>query len=364
MNRLPPPLRPVDRTFVEYRGRRLSYFGGCDYYRLATHPAVLAAARETLDAHGVGVAASRVTTGNHPLFEELEDWLARFFRAPRAILVDAGYAANAIAAQGLAGAMTHALLDERAHSSLVDAARYLDCPARTFRHRDPSDLRHRLARLPRGARPLVLTDGLFGRDGAVAPVREYLQLLPPRGRLLLDEAHAAGVLGPGGRGTPEFCRVTDERIIRSGTLSKAFGSFGGFILADARLAGRVLARSAWFAASTPIPLPIAAAALAAGRVIMTDTAMRERLRAHAILVKSALTKAGLETVPNPAPLAAFLPSTPGQVRCLRAACLRHGVFPSLIRYPGGPAGGYLRLAISSEHTRAQLAALMAVFGGG
>jgi 7-keto-8-aminopelargonate synthetase-like enzyme len=90
MSRLPPPLRVVDRTFVEYRGRRLSYFGGCDYYRLATHPAVIAAARDALDAEGMGVAASRLTTGNHPLFGALEAWLAQFFRVPRAILADAG----------------------------------------------------------------------------------------------------------------------------------------------------------------------------------------------------------------------------------------------------------------------------------
>jgi len=195
----------------------------------------------------------------------------------------------------------------------------------------------------------------------VAPVREYLQVLPARGRLLLDEAHAAGVLGAGGRGTPEFCGVTDDRIIRTGTLSKAFGAFGGFILADGRLAERVVTGSAWFAASTPIPLPVAAAALAAGRLIASDAAMRDRLRTHALRVKSALAEAGMDTMPNPAPLAAVFPASPGEARRLRSGCLRHGVFPSLIRYPGGPAGGYLRLAVSSEHTRAQLAALLAVF---
>lgn len=363
MKQLPPPLRMVDRTVVEYRRRRLAYFGGCDYYRLSTHPLVCDAARAVLEREGVGVAASRVTTGNHPLFEELEAWLVGFFGVPRALLVDAGYAANGIAAQALAGTVTHALLDERSHGSLVDAARFLDCPTQNFRHRDPADLRRQLAGLPRGARPLVLTDGLFGRDGAVAPVGEYLDLLPSRGRLLLDEAHAAGVMGTGGRGTLELCGVEDDRIVRTGTLSKAFGAFGGFILADKPLAERVVHRGTWFAASTPIPLPAAAAALAAGRLIAGDVAMRQRLRTHTLEVKTALAGVGVKTMANDAPLIAVFPASGAAATALRSACLRRGVYPTLIRYPGGPPGGYFRIALSSEHTPAQLSALVAVFAG-
>jgi 7-keto-8-aminopelargonate synthetase-like enzyme len=357
MSRLPVPLRPVERTSVECRGRRLAYFGGCDYYRLATHPDVVAAAREALETHGFGVAAARGTTGNHPLYLELEAWLARFFRTERALLIGSGYAANPVVAQCLAGEVSHALLDENAHASLQDAARLLDCPTATFRHGDPEALQRCLRRLPRGAQPCVLTDGMFGRDGTVAPLAAYLDLLPAGGRLVVDEAHSAGVLGAGGRGAVELAGVTDARLIQTSTLSKAFGAFGGVVLAGARLTDRVIERSRWFAASTPIPLPAAAAALAAGRLIAADAAMRARLRAHATGVKSAWVPRQAGVPVDGVPILAVRPPTLSAAQRFRRALLQRGVHPPLIRYPGSPPGGYFRFAVSSEHTPDQLAAL-------
>ncbi len=357
MNGLPVPLRQVDRTRVEVAGRRLAYFAGCDYYRLAGHPKVIAAAREALENLGFGVSASRLTTGNHPLFEELEVWLAAFFKAPRAVLVGAGYAANPVVAQALAGQVTHVFLDAGAHGSLLDAMAFLGITARIFLHRDPDDLRRRLARLPGGSRPLVATDGLFGRDGAVAPLAHYLNLLPSRGRLLVDDAHGAGVLGNDGRGTAEFCGVEDDRLIRTATLSKAFGAYGGVVLADAKLAARIHAHSRWFGASTPVPLPAAAGALAAGRLIQEDGAMRERLRHHATLLKEALRPLGFPETEHPSPILAVYTRSTQQAERLSQLLTRSGVYPSLIRYPGSPRQGYFRFAVSSEHDAAQLEAL-------
>jgi 7-keto-8-aminopelargonate synthetase-like enzyme len=352
MKGLPAPLRQVDRTFVRERGRRLSYFGGCDYYRLSSHPQVLAAVGSALEAHGMGVGAARLTTGNHPLYEELEAWLARFFRADRALLAGAGFAANLVVAQALAGEVTHALLDEEAHASLQEAVGLLGCPVRRFRHGDPEDLEQGLRALPRAARPLVLTDGLCGRDGSVAPLADYLARLPARGRLLLDDAHGAGVLGAGGRGTAELAGVQDRRLIRTCTLSKAFGSFGGVILAGTHLITRILDRSRWLAASTPIPLPAAAAALAAGRLIARDAAMRRRLQAHAAQAWTALTRAGLKLPATGSPIVAVWPQSPSTARKVGARLRQRGVHPPLIRYPG--SGEYFRFALSSEHTHEQL----------
>ena len=359
MNRLPRALPSSDRTGVRVAGRRLAYFAGCDYYRMSSHPAVVAAAKEALDRYGFGVAASRLTTGNHPLYEELEAWLARFFRVPAALLVHTGYATNPIVAQALAGDVTHAFLDARAHASLREAADLLGCPIRGFAHRDADNLRRRLGRLPVGARPLVLTDGLFAHDGSIAPLAALLAALPPGGRLLMDEAHAAGVLGTGGRGTAEEGAVADPRLIRTATLSKAFGAAGGVVLCDRALVERVIARSRWFAASTPMPLPAAAAALAAGALIAGDVALRARLRANTARVKAAARGAGFPVPENAAPMFGLTPSDPSVARRWRRAWLRRGVFPSLIQYPGGPPGGYFRLAISSEHTENDLASLTA-----
>src|SRR5712664_1592648 len=121
----PEPLQQVERTFVRFRGRKLSYFSGCDYFRLSSHPQVIAALKEGVEKYGLNVAASRLTTGNHVLYEQLEQRLAGFFGAENALLVSGGYATNLIVAQALAGSFSHAIVDEKAHPSLWDAARVL-----------------------------------------------------------------------------------------------------------------------------------------------------------------------------------------------------------------------------------------------
>src|SRR6266568_3241566 len=136
----PEPLQQVERTYVRLGKRKLSYFGGCDYFRLASHPKVIAALHDGADRYGLNVAASRLTTGNHALYYKLEDELAAFFAVESATLISGGYLANLVAAQALAGNFSHALIDEKAHPSLSDAVRFLDCPILRFRHREPEDL--------------------------------------------------------------------------------------------------------------------------------------------------------------------------------------------------------------------------------
>ncbi|HRZ54696.1 MAG TPA: pyridoxal phosphate-dependent aminotransferase family protein [Candidatus Paceibacterota bacterium] len=355
-----PALQQLDRVFVRYRGRILVYFGGCDYFRLASHPDVLSAARDAAARYGLNVAASRATTGNHSLYLELENALARFFGVDRALLTPSGYATNLVAAQGLASHVTHALIDEQAHASLADAAELLGCQVHRFRHLSPSGLAGRLRRLPDTARPLVLTDGLFAREGTIAPLADYMLLLPRNGLLLVDDAHGAGVLGSSGRGTPEIRGVRREsRLIQTCTLSKAFGTYGGAILGSAPLIGRIVRHSRQFAGSTPLPPPLAAAALKAVRIARSDPGLRSRLLDRVRLVKDALCKTALAQPQTPSPVIAVQARTLPAAARLRKELLRRGIYPSLIRYPGGPPGGYFRFALSSEHTRKQLDALTA-----
>src|SRR5438477_11318542 len=124
----PAPLQQVDRTYVRFRGRKLSYFSGCDYFRLATHPRVASALQEGVKKYGLNVAASRLTTGNHRLYVELESALTSFFAGPDALLVSAGSMTNLVVAQALSGNFSHALIDARSHPALGTAARLLDCP--------------------------------------------------------------------------------------------------------------------------------------------------------------------------------------------------------------------------------------------
>jgi 8-amino-7-oxononanoate synthase len=347
-------LRQVDRTYVMWRKRRLSYFAGCDYFRLSSHPAILRAVKEGLDRDGLNVAASRVTTGNHPLFRRLELALARFFGAPAALLTGNGYATNLIVVQALGGDFSHIFMDERAHLSLRDATRFFAGPVLEFKHRDPPDLARQLRRLRGTSRPLVLTDGLYSREGELAPLAEYLRILPASGMVLLDDAHAAGMIGETGQGTVEYAGVQRRRIIQTVTLSKAFGCYGGAILCADKWREKIMNSSAMFAGGTPVPLPLANAALKAMELLRGDPGLRRRLSRNVNYVKTALRSRGLSVPHTPAPIVSIVPRAAAEVAKMRQRLLAHGVYPSFIRYPGGPQGGYFRFVISSEHSQEQL----------
>jgi 7-keto-8-aminopelargonate synthetase-like enzyme len=350
-------LQQVDRVFVRWRGRRLVYFAGCDYYRLASHPRVLAAVRRGLRDFGLNVASSRKTTGNHALYEQLERELARFFRAERAVLVDNGYMTNLAVAQAFRGEFSHVLMDARSHTSVADAAVLLGAQVVTFAHRDVTDFRRQLRGLGRGARPFVFTDGMFSHDGSVAPLADYLDELPARAALLVDDAHGAGVLGRAGQGTPSHCGVRDARVIQTVTLSKAFGAFGGAILGRREVAEAILTRSRCFTGATPVPLPLAAGAMESLRVFRANPRLQTRLHANAAWLKARLRAGGMALPDAPGPIVPVIPQSSAKATRLKRRLLAAGIHPPLIRYPGGPEGGYFRLVISSEHTRAQLAAL-------
>lgn len=356
----PAPLQQINRTYVRSGSRVLSFFGGCDFFRLSMHPRILAAVRQGTTRYGLNVAASRRTTGNHQLYLELETKLREFFSVEAALAVSTGYGASVVVAQAVAGEFSHALIDQRAHVALQEAARALDCPVLKFKHRDAAELARALQRCGAQSRPLVLTDGVFGHDGAVAPLTEYLAALPRDGALLVDDAYGAGTLGRGGRGTPDFLGVSRGRIIQCITLSKAFGVYGGAVLGTRQLRAKIFARSRMFIGSTPLPLPLVNASLVALQILGRDESRRRRLQSNLVRVRSALRAARLDLPEHPGPIIAVPPLSPGATRKLAGALLRAGIFPPLLKYPGGPAGGYFRLVISSEHSREQLDGLIQV----
>lgn len=322
---LAPPLQQIDRTYVLWRGQKLSYFGGCDYYRLSSHPRILESIRKGIQKYGLSVSASRVTTGNHPLYEKLEQRIAEFFHFPAAVYLPSGYSANLAIGEALAGEVETAYIDEKAHPSLQTAATMLGCRVIQFPHR-------KLKRV-RGEHIVIITDGVFGQDGALAPLRGYLRVLPKAGRLWIDEAHGAG--------TRDLLNLPASRVIQTVTFSKAFGVYGGAVLGTASLARKVMS-TAIFAGQTPLPLPLANACLTAMDLLKPGSPLRKRLHEN------------LSGFGSP-----IIQVAPGSA-ALKAKLLRKQIFPSWIRYPGGPPGGYFRFAISSEHTKQQLNDLQAV----
>ena len=345
---LSEPLTQVARVHVQFRGRKLLYFGGCDYYRLAASSRLRNVVTRTVQRDGLNIAASRVTTGNHPIYEQLEAALRAFFKVDAALVTSTGYTANLVIAQALAGAFSHVVIDERAHASLKDAAQFFNCPIIEYKHRDPIHAAQGVARCGKFARIALLTDGVFAHDGSLAPVPDLLRALPGDATLLLDDAHGAGVLGKNGRGTAEHFGIRDKRIVRSITLSKAFGSFGGAVLGSKRICRKVVSRSRLFAGSTPPPLPLARAAFYALTNVQGDENLRARL------------KRNIDLIDREFPIIAVEPRSGPETTRLKRDLLKAAILPTLIHYPGGPPSGYFRFAISSEHTPEQINRLLAV----
>jgi len=341
--------RAVDPMHVEHRGRRLVSFGGCDYLRLSWHPSVRQAARDAIDRWGLDAAASRTTTGNLALYGELEKSLARFFRAEAALLTPSGYLAPIVAAQAMAGRFSHALLDDGSHGCLHDAAGMLGCPVVRFRRDDPEALAAAAHGCGAGAKLLVLAHGLSPLDGSVRPLDRYLAAVPSDAWMLVDDAHGAGVLGPKGRGAVESLGLDRSRVVLTVTLSKAFGCHGGAVLGPRWLRASAFATSRAFGGGTPLPPPMAAAALEAVRVMQDSGPARARLAANAARVREVLTGPDADPVLRPGPMFCVAPATTAGSARLRRGLLAAGIFPPLIRYRNGPAAHFFRFAVSSAH---------------
>jgi len=341
-----PEVVQIDPTTVESRGRPLTYFGGCDYFRLSWNGEVRSAIRRGLALHGPNVAASRATTGNHPLYAAFERDLARAFGFPAAILTSSGYLAPLVAVQGFRGAVDHVFLAATAHGCLRDAADLLGVPQTGFDSVDA--LRARLADLPTSGRPLVLTNGLSPLDGTMSPVRELLAVLPERGRLLVDDAHGVGTLGNRGRGTLEALGVRDPRVVLTGTFSKAFGCYGGFVLGSKAFRD-VAVSNRLFQGNTPPPLPwVEGARTALSLIRERGGDWRRDLRERIQRVREVFPEGDPRRTAS-GPTFVLVPKEGRAQARMERRLRKEGLFPSWVRYAQGPADRFFRFALSSAH---------------
>ncbi|MEZ6243523.1 MAG: pyridoxal phosphate-dependent aminotransferase family protein [Phycisphaerales bacterium] len=361
---LAPAFGGFDATSGVIDGRRVTVFAGCNYLGLSHHPPVVGAVRDALAGFGLSASASRCTSGNTRPHEQLERDLARYVGREAGLLTPDGYIANLAAAQALAEDHAVALLDERAHLSLRDAARCAGLEVRTYRHLDAVDAGVQAAQLaPRGV--VVMTDGVFAADGSITPLDRLLAALPPRGaRLLVDDCHAFCVLGDHGRGSLSHFGIDDPRVVLTTTLAKGLGCAGGVIAGDASFVSRARRASA-FVCTTPTPPALVEGARVALDVLGHDTLRFERLARSIRLVRGALDACGLR--PHDAPVPVFAIDLGSAARRVAASLLDAGFFVPLVAYPGGPSREYLRLSVSSEHTPEQIdrlaGALDASLGG-
>jgi 8-amino-7-oxononanoate synthase len=365
---LGPELRPTGRTRIVLDGREYLFFAGNDYHRLASHPEVVRAACETAAAGGLSSAGSRTTTGNHPLHVELERALARFLGTEAAAILPAGYVSNAAAVEAVSADFHRCFIDTAAHSSVAAAVAGLPRDSvHRFASCDPEDLERRIeGHLRRGERPLVLTDGVFPGNGRIPPLGEYRRvLLGYKGAgLLVDDAHGMAVVGPTGKGSVEEEGLPPGSAISTGTLSKGFGAFGGVVAGSASLIEALRTRSMAFVGGTPVPPPLAAAALRSIAILEADPGMISRLRERVLRAKDRLRALGIDIPPSPAPIISVALGDEERNGRLRDHLLAAGIYPPLIRYPGSPPGGHFRFTLSSAHSDEEVERLLAAIEGG
>ncbi|MBV8110474.1 MAG: 8-amino-7-oxononanoate synthase [Hyphomicrobiales bacterium] len=336
----------VTAIWLLRNGRRLLSFCCNDYLNLTHHPAVKAAAIEALRVHGVGAGASRFVTGNHPLFSELEARLARLKETQAACVFGSGYLANLGIIPALIGPDDLVLIDELAHACLWAGARLARAAVVPFRHADVEHVELLLAQLRRHhRRALIATDGVFSMDGDIAPLHGLAALAQRHDAWLMsDDAHGLGVVG-GGRGS-NFLEGTKADVpLQMGTLSKALGSYGGYICASAAVVDLIRNRARTVIYSTGLPPAIVAAAIAALDVI-------EREPAYAAL-PLAKAKAFARSARLPEPASPIVPVLLGEAEAaLKASRLLedHGFLVVAIRPPTVPEGtARLRLTFTAQH---------------
>ncbi|NIB42484.1 aminotransferase class I/II-fold pyridoxal phosphate-dependent enzyme [Pseudomaricurvus alkylphenolicus] len=354
------PLQRIGATHVLFQGRKLSYFAGGDYHGYNADPRLKALARDTIDKFGLSASASRSTTGNHPLYGELEFELCRFMDVESATLCGQGYAANLIFAQALQQEFDHLLVDERCHVSLRDAARLIKLPVSMYRHYDMTHLEELLK--TRQGRSLIVSDSVGGMLGDMAPLTELVELaLQYDARALIDESHGLGVLGSAGRGGAEAAGIDSQlcnngTVMRTSSLGKAIGAHGGVILGGDALAEQLQKVPMLFGTATP-PLPYVAVAKEVLRGLGADPSPVRRLQERAYTVKKLVSDMGFAVEVNAMPVFA-LSFEPRQQALAREQLLAHDIYPAAINYPGLPDRGVFKFMLSSAHSESQIEALL------
>jgi len=348
-------------------GRRVLCLASNNYLGLAAHPEVVDAAAEAARRYGAGSGSARLVTGGLALHDELEGRLAAFKGTEAALLFSSGYLANLGTVAALVGPGDAVFSDALNHASIIDGCRLSRACVHVYRHADAGHLEDRLAAwrrtAPAGARALVVTDSVFSMDGDVAPLPDITAACERHGAVLMvDEAHATGVVGPGGRGAVAAYGVDGRVGVVMGTLSKSLGAAGGFIAGSADLCAWLRNRARPFVFDTALPPPTAAAALAALGVLEREPQRPVRARRLAGRLAAGLRGAGYDVADPPAAVVPVVVGAPDAALALSARLLGAGVLVTAIRPPTVPEGtSRLRATVMATHSDAEIDRAVAAF---
>jgi 8-amino-7-oxononanoate synthase len=326
-----------------------------NYLGLADHPRVREAAAEAAMRYGAGSGASRLVSGNMTIHRRLEEQLAEFKRSEACLLFGSGYLANAGVVSSVAGEGDVVFSDALNHASIVDGCRLSRAETFVYDHADLDHLEWGLQQAE-GRGSLIVTDGVFSMDGDVAPLPEIVELARRYDvRVMVDEAHGTGALGPGGRGAVAEAGLEDEVDLVVGTLGKALGSYGAYVCCDRTMAKYLVNTARTLIFSTALPPPAVAAAEAALGLLLDQPRRIEKLQRNAAVLRDALAEEGFQVPPSRTQIVPLVVGDAATAVAASQRALEDGVFAQAIRPPTVPEGSSrLRLAVMSSHTGSEL----------
>jgi 8-amino-7-oxononanoate synthase len=349
--------------YLMINGRRLLLLCSNDYLGLAGHPALRQAACTAMERYGLGSGASRLVSGTSALHEELEQKLARFKGTEAALAFNSGYAANTGIVPAIAGEGDVVLSDSLNHASIIDGCRLSKAEVHVYRHRDVCHVEDLLKKSFSSHRKLIVTDGVFSMDGDIAPLPKLACLAEKYGAILMvDDAHATGVLGDTGRGTTEHFGLAGRVPVQMGTLGKALGTFGAYAAGSKDLIDFLVNRSRSFIFSTALPPMICAASIAALDIVDREPERRENLLKNRDRFVKGLLSLGIAVASSETPIVPIMIGDPEKALKAGEKLLEYGIYATAIRPPTVPEdGARIRTALMATHTAEDIDYALDVF---
>ncbi len=350
------PISSEQDTEVIINGKRVLMLGSNSYLGLTVHPKVKEAAIKAIEKYGTGCAGSRFLNGTLDIHEELEERLAAFVNKEDALLFSTGFQANLGAISGLVGKGEYVILDKSDHASIVDGSRLSYGTVKRFLHNDMESLEKVLSSIELDAGKLIVVDGVYSMDGDIANLPEMVKLKKKyNARLMVDDAHAFGVIGKNGRGTANHFGLDDEVDIIMGTFSKSFASLGGFIASDKEVIDylRHFARSVIFSASiTPAST---AAVLAALDIMENEPELIDKLWANTERMRKGVVEMGYDIGTSCTPIIPLVVGDNETVLKMRKMLFDEGLFVNPVLSPAVPPNrALIRLSLMATHTFEQI----------
>jgi glycine C-acetyltransferase len=347
-------------------GKRVLNLSSNNYLGLTTHPRLEQAMIEATQQWGAGSGAVRTIAGTMTVHEELERRLAEFKHTEASLVFQSGFTANLGVLQSLVKEGDVIISDELNHASIIDGIRLSKAERSIFKHRDLDDLERHLERHREKRVKLVVTDGVFSMDGDIAPLQGIVERAERFGALVMvDDAHASGVLGKNGRGSVNHFGLDGRVDLQMGTLSKAIGVLGGYVAGAQPVRDFLIHRARPFLFSTSHPPGVAAACIAAIDVLLTEPERIDRLWQNTARFKEGLRRLGFETGASETPITPVIVGKGAIAMDLSDRLFQMGVFAQGIGYPTVPEGrARIRTIVTSVHTDAQLDRALEAFQKG